>query len=447
MDKIEKLICDIIDEHSEEIIAFGRDIWHHAEVAYQEVRTAEKFEESLNKLGITTENKLAITGVKGYLKPKGSEGPTVCLMGEMDALPISNHPDANPETGASHACGHHAQITGVIGAAIALSVPEVAEQLGGNVVFFGMPAEEAMDPQLRKEMRQKGLIKYGAGKCELICAGHMDDVDIAIGHHGNNSKGINVKNFTNNGVISKSVTYTGRAAHAAANTDAGIDALAAASLAMHAVDLQRESFRNEDVVRVHGYVVKNASAVNVIADDVVMEYSVRAKTIPAIKDASAKVDRALRAGAVATGCGLTIETTAGCLPRQAIKDFSLIKGVCDLFADKYPIKVRGAEFHGAASGDTGDVSSVMPLMIFETGGFVGNTHTPDIYVADEYLAYVMTAKIFALTAYRLLKDGGAEAKRIKDSFVPVLTRQQYIDYLESMMSYEEIPMAPLPPVV
>lgn len=446
MDKIEKLICDTIDAHSDEIIVFGRDIWFHAETGYREVRTAGKFEESLKKLGLYTENKLAITGVKGYLKDKNGSGPTICLMGEMDALPISNHRDANPETGAAHCCGHNAQLTGVMGAAIALSLPEVKEQLDGNVVFFGMPAEEGLDSEYKSELRKKGLIKYGPGKCELLASGAMDDIDIAIGHHGNNGKGINVKNFTNNGFISKTATYHGKAAHAAATPESGIDALAAAGLAMHAVDLQRETFREQDTVKIHGYIAKNGSATNVIADTAVLEYSVRAKSIAAIEDASRKVDRALRAGAVATGCGLTIDTVTGCLPRLAIKDFSVLKGVADMFSDQYPIKVRGPEFHGTASSDTGDVSSLMPLMIFETGGFTGNTHTPEFYVTDEYLAYVMTAKIFALAAYRFLKDGAKEARNLKESFTPALTREQYIQYLESMISREEIPMAPLPPL-
>lgn len=50
-------------------------------------------------------------------------------MGEFDALPIPTHPYANPATGSAHCCGHHAQTTGVIGAAIALSDPEITAAL------------------------------------------------------------------------------------------------------------------------------------------------------------------------------------------------------------------------------------------------------------------------------------------------------------------------------
>lgn len=105
MDKLEQKICDIIDSKKDEIIAFGRDIWTHAELGYREFRTAEKFTGVLKGLGVETVEGLAITGAKGYLKGKDYKGTTVALMGEYDALPIANHPDANPETGASHCCG------------------------------------------------------------------------------------------------------------------------------------------------------------------------------------------------------------------------------------------------------------------------------------------------------------------------------------------------------
>ncbi|MBE6994559.1 MAG: amidohydrolase, partial [Ruminococcaceae bacterium] len=120
MDRLEQKICDIIDSKQDEIMAFGRDIWKHAELGYREFRTAGKFTDVLKSLGIETVEGLAVTGAKGYLKGRNAEGPTVALMGEYDALPIANHPDVNPETGASHCCGHNAQITGVMGAALAL---------------------------------------------------------------------------------------------------------------------------------------------------------------------------------------------------------------------------------------------------------------------------------------------------------------------------------------
>ena len=101
----------------------------------------------------------------------------------MDALPIPNHPDAWSETGASHCCGHNAQLTGVVGAAMALADPEVAAAMGGNLCFMAVPAEEYVDVEYRVGLMKEGKLRYGGGKCELIRVGAFDDVDIALGHH------------------------------------------------------------------------------------------------------------------------------------------------------------------------------------------------------------------------------------------------------------------------
>ena len=295
MDSIERRICRLIDEHSEEIIAFGKDIWHHAELGFMEHRTAGKFAEKLKSLGLETEEGLAVTGVKAYLKGKGAKGPTVALMGEFDGLPIPENPDANPETGAAHCCGHDAQCTGVMGAAFALTDPEVMAALDGNIVFFGVPAEEYVQVELRNEMREKGLLRYGCGKCELLRIGALDDVDITVGHHAGPERKYLIANRSCNGFVTKIVRFSGRAAHGT-NPQAALDAMAAANLAMAAVDAQRETFRDEDCVRVHGCITRVNGASNIISDEVVMEYSVRGKTLAAYVDASKKVDRAMRAG-------------------------------------------------------------------------------------------------------------------------------------------------------
>lgn len=444
MDRIEQKICDLIDRNQEEIKAFGRDIWHHAEMGYKEFRTAEKFAEYARKLGLETETGLAITGVKSYLKGKGGEGTVVGVIGELDALPISNHPDANPETGASHCCGHNAQMAGVMGAMLALTDPEVKEAMDGNVVFMAAPAEEYVDLPYKQKLIEEGKIRYGGGKCELIRIGAMDDIDIAVGHHTAPGLDLRLSNASSNGFVNKVITYTGVSSHAASGPHLGIDAQNAAVLAFHAMDLQRESFQEKDFVRLHSVITKGGTAANIISDYVQMDSSVRAKHIPAYVDASKKADRAFRAGAMATGCGVKIETIPGYLPTVPCNDVTALKEALEeVAADRYEIVYQGENEHICASTDFGDVSCLMPLLQFSTGGFTGNLHNPDVCVTDEYLAYVVTAKIFALTTYKLLKNGGNYAKALLDSYQAIMTKESYIEFMESMTSVEEIPMAPL----
>ena len=447
MDKIEQKICEIIDGKKEEIMAFGRDVFCHAELGFKEVRTSGKFVEEMKKLGLDAETGLAITGVKSYLKPKGStEGPTLAVIGEMDALPIPNHPDAWSETGASHCCGHNAQLTGVVGAAMALADPEVAAAMGGNLCFMAVPAEEFVDVEYKAQLMKDGKLGYGGGKCELIRVGAFDDVDIALGHHIFPGADYGVYNNSSNGFVNKTVTFKGRAAHAAGMPHEGVDALNAATAAMVNIALQQESFRDEDTIRVHGFVSEGGTAINVIADHVTMQYSVRGKTPEAYRDASLKVDRSLKAAAMATGCGVTIETLPGYMSGVPNYHTEVLDSVLkDLTDEKYNKRFdMGPEMHMTGSDDFGNVATLMPLVHFYSGGYTGSLHNPDVRVTDEYLAYVVTAKIFALTAYRLMKDGAAAAKANIADYKPVMSKDEYIAFMESMQTTETVEPTPLP---
>ena len=147
MDQTEALIIETIDRHREEILEFARDIYSHAELGYKEFQTSGKFVKKMEQLGLRTEKGFAITGVKAYL---------------------NEDKKANPETNAAHCCGHHAQMAGVFGAALALTVPEIAEKLDGQVVFFATPAEEYGEIEFKNQLREQGKIRYGGGKCELL---------------------------------------------------------------------------------------------------------------------------------------------------------------------------------------------------------------------------------------------------------------------------------------
>ena len=136
------VIINIIDAHRDQIIDFAKDIYTHAELGYKEFRTAEKFANFMKDLGLPTKEHLAVTGVKAYLNEEEKTNVSLALIGELDALRIPEHKYANPETQGAHCCGHHAQLAGVIGAALALTNEDVKKELDGQVVFFAVPAEE-----------------------------------------------------------------------------------------------------------------------------------------------------------------------------------------------------------------------------------------------------------------------------------------------------------------
>lgn len=431
MSSIEEKIIAIIDQHREEIIAFGEDIFNHAELGYKEFRTAEKFAGVLEKLNLKVEKGLAVTGVKGYLNDK-KEGVSLALIGELDALRIPSHPNANPETEAAHSCGHNSQVTGVIGAAIALSDPEVAAALEGQVVFFAVPSEEYGEIEFKNQLKDEGKIKYGGGKSELIRIGAFDNVDLSIVHHSRN-EGISVGSGSSNGFVSKVIRYIGKEAHAAGAPDKGVNALNAASLGLSALAYQRETFRDEDSVRVHPIITKGGNLVNVIPNEVIIETLVRAKNPEAILDADKKTERAFIAGAQAIGAGIEITTMPGYLPRIPEPAHPLILEAAREAAPGTEIEEVSPDFHGTGSTDVGDLQHIQPVLSFSTGGFSGNIHSNNFVPSDKEQAYIATAKIFALSAYKLLKQGAKGAKEVIDSYKPVYTKEQYVEFMDSLI--------------
>lgn len=440
MDPIEAKIIKTIDDHREEIIEFARDIWTHAELGYKEFNTAKKFADFTKRLGLNVKEGLAITGVKSYLNEDKKDNVSLALIGELDALRIPNHKYVNPETQAAHCCGHHAQLTGILGAAIALSDPEIAAALDGQVVFFAVPAEEYGEIEFKNQLKAEGKIKYGGGKCELIRIGAFDDIDLNIAHHttaGGNNK-ITFSKGSNNGFVSKVIKYRGKAAHAAGSPHLGINALNAASLGLSALAYQRETFQDKDHVRVHPIVTKGGNLVNVTPDEVIIETLVRASNNDAIVDAANKTDRSFFAGGAAIGATVEIETMPGYLPTipQEAND-ELVEAARIASNGVYEVDVQdNINDVSGGSTDVGDVQHIQPVYTFRTGGATGGGHSSEYDIVDEELAYIVTAKVFALGAYRFLKDGAKEAKKIVAEYKPRYTKEEYIAFMDSMIKTE-----------
>ncbi len=432
MDRVEEKIIKLIDANRDRIIEFARDIYSHPELGYKEKRTSQKVYEILKEKSAEIENELAITGVKAYLKEKKEDELNIALIGELDAVVSPNNKCADRETGACHACGHHAQLAGIIGAAIALSDDEIKNSLNGNVTFFAVPSEEYGEIEFKLSLKEKKLIKYGGGKSELIRIGAFDDVDISVVHHSeSDGSDITVGDNTCNGFVSKVTKYKGKASHAAATPYLGINAVNASSLGLNAVAYQRETFKDDDSVRVHSIITKGGGLVNVIPDEVVIESLVRANNVEAIKDASKKVDRAFKSGALAVGAEIEIVTVPGYLPVIPLEPLKNMIDIANEILPNGKVEEVKKGKHSAGSSDVGDLTHIMPVLKFSTGGVKGALHSADFEVVDEEIAYIATAKMMALTAYRLLKDNSKEGLEVKKKFAPKFTIEEYKKYMDS----------------
>ena len=435
-EEMKQLICEKIDAARSEIEALAADIESTPELGYKETKTAAKIEAYMKKLGLSPETGLALTGVKARVKGK-TAGPTVAVIGELDAIGTPDSPKADPLTGAAHTCGHFLQTSAMLAAAQGLIQSGVMQELSGDAVFFAVPAEEYVEITYRQKLRQEGKLHYLCGKDELIYRGAFDDVDMAMMMHSrDHTPGKTVAiGQSSNGFVVKLVQYVGRSAHAANAPHEGVNALNAACLGIMGINALRETFQEKDVVRVHPIITKGGDLVNNVPEDVRMELYVRAATMDAIDSTHPRVDAALRAGGAAVGAKTIIETMPGMLPLNCSAELN------ELFVDNVKEQVPETEIidagHFKASTDMGDLSYIMPAIHPFIGGVDGSLHTKDFTVTDFDAAVLTPAKAFACTIVDLLYEDAAKAKKILADYKPLLTKEEFIEKLDGYFEKTE----------
>lgn len=438
-EELKSRVCQEIDSSADEIIQVAKTILNTPEPGFREIKTSRLVSEKFTELGIEHRDGLAVTGVKGMVNG-GNEGPSVAVLGELDSLIVPIHPEADPETGAAHACGHNAQIGMLIGVATGLMKSGILTSLSGRVAFIAVPAEEYIEIEFREGLRKEGKISYLGGKPELIKLGEFDDIDMAMITHTASTATMRKRLIgtggTSNGCLAKQIQFVGRGAHAGATPHAGINALNAAMIALSAIHAQRETFKDTDTVRVHPIITKGGEVVNIIPDDVRMETFVRGKTLEAIKDADEKVDRALRAGTLAVGGSVRINTLPGYLPMVSDRNLQAVyRANASSLVGKNKVIPPGR--HGTGSTDMGDISHIMPAIHPYTAGASGTSHGNDYLIEDYRLAVLNPAKIMAMTVIDLLADSAVKGKEISTRHKPIMTKQEYLDLMESQRKEEE----------
>ncbi len=422
-EELKARVCAEIDRRADEIVSISADILAHPETGFFEKRTSAVVQQKFGEMGLAYEAGLAINGVKARMSGRG-KGPPVGILGELDAIITRDSPVADPETGAAHGCGHNAQIASMIGAGIGLQA--VMDQLDGDVVLFAVPAEECIQIEERLELRDAGELEFVIGKPELIRLGAFDDIDmVTITHtpHGLDDSHASVGD-THNGALVKRIRFKGVAAHAGSFAHKGVNALKAALLGIAAIDAQRERLAESDLVRISPVITKGGDGTSSVPSDVRIETMVRARTVEAMREASELVDRSMRAGALAIGASVEIETVSGYMPNNP--DKRLIELQYDNCAQVVGREHMGVARHQTGSTDVGDLSVLMPVVHPRSGGTVGAPHSRDYYVRDHVLAAVNPAKSMAMLAIDLLYDGASEAKAVLRDMPPKLTKDEYL---------------------
>lgn len=425
--EMKKLACEAIDKNADKITALAESIFAEPELGYKEFKTAAKVQKVFDELGYAHRDGVAVTGVIATV-PGGQHKAKVAVMGELDAVVCPEHRCADPVTGAAHSCGHHAQIASLIGVAYGLKAAGVMENLDGDVELMAVPAEEGVELEYRNDLMQQGKISYLGGKQEFIKLGVFDDVDAMIMQHTVGGDKMAAGGPGGMGFVAKIVQYIGKESHAASPHE-GINALDAAKIGLVACDAQRTTFRDEDGIRFHPIITKGGNLVNVVPAFVQIETFVRGRSTEAIKEASAKIDRALRAGADAMGAQCKIFNLPGYL--FAVES----EGLKSLVEENMKELVGEDRVYKAPSGFTteaNDVSNIIPTVHAFVGGSVGIGHSSNYEIADKNLAYILSAKMMVMSVIDLLANGAEKVLEIKKNFKAPLTKESYIALLEEL---------------
>ena len=399
-----------LDSIAGEIYEIGKTLMNMPELGYKEFKTSEFVYNSLKALNPDTENGIAITGVRSLL-PGRKHLANICIMGELDAVISPEHPNADPISGAAHACGHNIQLANMLACAKTLKNSGITEYLDGDITFLAVPAEEFIDTEYRSNLKKEGKITYFSGKQEMLHLGVFNNIDAAMMVHSQ-ANCPERRLFVGGGGLgfaAKTIRFSGKEAHAGGAPHDGINALNAASAAITMIGMQRETFRDEDKIRVHYIITKGGDSVNTVPADVRMELYVRGVSEAAIKNAEEKVDRAIHGAAYGIGASAEITTLGSYAPLCQNSELSRIfadnaKGLADETC--FGIDMIG-------STDVGDLCKVIPAIQPTIGGFCGGAHSKDFHAEDKYFTHIVPSKIMINTIIDLLYDNAEKASSIK----------------------------------
>ena len=419
-----------IDKNKDKIIEAGRKIYTTPELGYKEVQSTKTASDFLKSLGVDVTENIAVTGCMTSLN-KEKNGLKIAVMGELDSVMCPEHKDSN-EIGNMHCCGHNIQVAGMLGCALGIINSGALEHLSGKIDFMAVPAEECIDLEFRKTLQDKNEIKFIGGKQELLNRGYFDDVDMSMMFHALNfedNKNCVVKSYTN-GFISKAVTLIGKSSHAGISPHLGVNAYTMSTLVTNNINAQRDTFKDEDKVRISSIINHGGDVVNVVPSKVTMEFMVRAATVEAMMDANEKVNRSINAAALALGGKAIVEDTIGFLPLDS-------DNTMDAIFKRNFVELMGGDdstitdvIITAGSTDFGDISQLMPCVHPWIGGVSGALHTSDYELSDEELAYIIPAKAMAMTVIDLLWDDAKVAKDIVENFKPQFTKEEYLSFMD-----------------
>ncbi len=376
-----ELISSYVDKFRPQVVALSQDIYANPELKFEEYKAARWLADALTKAGFCV--KLGVAELDTALiatHPKISDGPTIAILAEYDALP-----------GLGHACGHNLMAGASLGACLALG--EIKADLPGKLVFFGTPAEEG-----------------GGGKVVMVQAGLFDDIDAAMIFHPSNQTTVTRGSLA---ITEVEIAFTGKPAHSSSAPEKGINALDAVIQTFNGINALRQHIK--DGSRIHGIITNGGSKPNIVPEYAAALFYVRARETDYRDELLEKLHSCAQGAALATGAKLSWSKIGH--EYKAMKENHTFSAVFKANLERLGIEV-GPPSGGLGSTDMGDVSHVVPAIhpyiAICSEEVVGHSHEFAEAAGSErgYDIMIIAAKALAMTAIDLFIDSDL-MRRIK----------------------------------
>jgi amidohydrolase len=321
--------------NSQEILDLSHRIHENPEVAFEERQASGWIADVLRRHGFVVQHPAgslatAIRATKAG--GRGGDGPRIGILAEYDALP-----------GLGHGCGHNTMAASGVGAAIALAA--IADELPGEIVFLGTPAEER-----------------GSGKQIMIDDGLFAGLDAALLFHPCDRNHVGSFPLASEDV---EIVFHGLQAHASSDPWRGKNALDAMITLFASVGLWRQQLRPD--ARVHGIIQEGGTAPNIIPDRTRAWFMIRSADQAYYDEMATRFRALVDAAALATDTTAEVTFSGGA---KTIKPNSTLERRWVANAAAHGIVDQGPDAN-SGSTDMGNVSWVCP------------TIHPDLAIAEE----------------------------------------------------------------
>ena len=384
--ELKKLVLEDIEAHRAELIELSLRIHANPELSLGEVKASGWLAEYLEGKGFEVERSFCALPT-AFKASYGIGRPRIAFLAEYDAL---------PELG--HACGHNIIAASAVGAGIAAR--SAVEKLGGSILVIGTPGEEF----------------YGC-KAIMVTRGAFSEVDVAMMIHPGTKDVVAPSALA---CISLEAEFFGKAAHAAAYPDEGINALEALLLAFNNINSLRQHIREGS--RIHGIITEGGEAANIIPAHSKAVFLVRAEDNEYLAKLKEKVLNCFIAASLASGARL--EHKWGEVSYDPLRHNLALAQLFTQNMESLGRKVYSPDARRMGSTDMGNVSqavpSLHPIVAITSPGVLEHTQGFTAAAASEagHQGLLDGAKALALTGVDLLADREAIA-RVKENFLEV----------------------------